>query len=238
MLLVIITCFIFIRTTWSSPTSNSNPELNNLTSPYTLTIYQPGDCTWNGQKVENVGLMLQPHAVNATSYCELTGSNAVLCPNGMCIHDQSQQALTDTQTATETVFTNLYLQPLSEVPGAQDLFVTINGHISITQAHNHEFAPGVFHDVGWAWTPLPVDQSPLKDCPPPPSHGAAEYYNCDPPTGYFTFKAPNATKGGIEICDDDAMLYAITPESRSDGCFEVVGLGTHPFSGEVVWAYN
>jgi len=140
--------------------------------------------------------------------------------------------------ATETVFTNDYLQPLSEVPGGQDLFVTIGGHISITPAHNHEFEPDVFHDgVGWTWIPLPINQEPLKNCPPPPSHGPAVDYNCDLPSGYFTFLAPNATEGGIAICDDDAMLYATTPESPRDGCVKVVGLGTHPYSSEVVWEY-
>jgi len=72
-------------------------------------------------------------------------------------------------------------------------------------------------------------------------------YNCNPPTGYWNFKAPGATKGGIVICPDTSpnsgmhgVLYAITPEFGRMDCVELMGLGTHLYSGvsPPVWAYS
>lgn len=78
----ILTCFIFVFIRAALSISTANPKLNNLTSPYTLTAYQPDSYQWNGQKIENVGLKLQLFAANTTSYCPFTGNQSTSCPNG------------------------------------------------------------------------------------------------------------------------------------------------------------
>jgi len=68
-------------------------------------------------------------------------------------------------------------------------------------------------------------------------------YKCEPPAGYWNFKAPNATVGGVVACDGGdgkkSALYAVTPAFNKTNCVELKGLGTHPYAGVVppVWAY-
>jgi hypothetical protein len=51
------------------------PALNNLSSPYTLTAYAPGDPIHNGLKVNNLNLF----QAKVAQYCP---SEVTVCPNG------------------------------------------------------------------------------------------------------------------------------------------------------------
>jgi hypothetical protein len=127
------------------------------------------------------------------------------------------------------------------VPGGQDTYVNVDGLVAITVQHEHEIPPGAYWEYeGWTWTGLPVDQPPfLHGCPQNNS-----MYNCSSPTGYWNFKAPNATVGGVKVCpneyDNTTMsIYAVTPAFNRTGCVDLMGLGIHPYSGvnPPVWAY-
>ena len=123
--------------------------------------------------------------------------------------------------------------------------MNVDGLIAITVQHSHSIPPGAYWEYeGWTWHALPVTPTPKQkadfaDCP----RSNAEY-NCDIPTGYWTFQAPNATVGGVVACQDDgdtkpATLYAITPEFNRTGCVQLKGLGTHLYTGPnpPVWSY-
>lgn len=110
--------------------------------------------------------------------------------------------------------------------------------MAITVQHSHSFPPGSFPEYeGWTWNALPVQQRPLKDCPI-----FSDLYNCNPPTGYWTFQVPNATVGGVKACESNGSvhIYAVTPNFNQTGCVTLEGLGTHPYSGPnpPVWAYD
>jgi hypothetical protein len=69
-------------------------------------------------------------------------------------------------------------------------------------------------------------------------------YNCEPPTGYWNFRAPNATVGGVVACEasqggEKSVLYAVTPAFNRTDCVVLEGLGTHTYTGvdPPVWAY-
>lgn len=71
-------CFVFFKTISGAPES-CGPQLNNLTSPFTVTAYAPDNTKYNGLKIENWNVF---QAVVA-SYCPFLGtSQANLCPNG------------------------------------------------------------------------------------------------------------------------------------------------------------
>jgi hypothetical protein len=50
----------------------------SLKSPYTITVYAPGDYEYNGAKINNFNVF----QTKVASYCPLTGSQASSCPNG------------------------------------------------------------------------------------------------------------------------------------------------------------
>jgi hypothetical protein len=60
--------------------------------------------------------------------------------------------------------------------------------------------------------------------------------------GYFTFQVPNATVGGVRLCNNpyDATVqsvWAVTPNFNGTNCTDIDGLATHEYTGEPVWAY-
>jgi hypothetical protein len=129
------------------------------------------------------------------------------------------------------------------VPGGQDTYVNVDGSISVTVQHSHSFPPGSWPEYyGWTWTPLSANddsEDVMDDC-----LEGNDRYNCDAPDGFLTFKAPNATLGGVMVCDnkfssDLQSIWAVTPEFNGTGCFEIVGLGTHNYTGPnpPVWSY-
>lgn len=85
-----------------------------------------------------------------------------------------------------------------------------------------------------------MNQPPFQpDCPQDNS-----MYNCSSPTGYWTFKAPNVTVGGVKACpyeynSSDWSVYAVTPAFNRTDCVDLLGIGTHPYSGvnPPVWSY-
>lgn len=52
--------------------------LNNLSSPYTLTAFHPGNSSLNGLKVNNLNLF----QAAVYQYCPFIGNQSNLCPNG------------------------------------------------------------------------------------------------------------------------------------------------------------
>jgi len=144
---------------------------------------------------------------------------------------------------TELAFSST-LYPYSIVPGGQDTYVQSDGLIQITVQHSHSFPPGSYPEyIGWTWTALPKEDHGKwcagggKHCP---MHDPL--YNCDPPSGYFNFMAPNATKGGVMACPSpfDAsatVIYAVTPGFVRTDCVSLDGLATHNYTGQPVWAY-
>ncbi|OCK77785.1 hypothetical protein K432DRAFT_407011 [Lepidopterella palustris CBS 459.81] len=196
--------------------------LNALASPYTLTAYLPGNAKYDGLKAQ-YGEALNLFQEKVAQYCPLKPQSS--CPNG-----------------TDTVFAGS-LYPLSEVPGGQDLYVSATGSILITVQHSHSIPPGSYWEYqGWSWTALPAK---TPHCSTYPRYNPL--YNCDPPTGYFTFRAPDAptgSKGGVMACSNEynanvTSLYAVTPSFNRTGCVELVGLGTHNYIGvsPPVWSY-
>ncbi|KAF2431012.1 hypothetical protein EJ08DRAFT_207871 [Tothia fuscella] len=198
--------------------NHSLPELNNLSSLYTLTAYTLNDCTHNGLKVNNLNLF----QAKVGQYCPFTGNQSYFCPNG-----------------TDMAFGGT-LTPIVLVPGGQDLYVNVDGTIAITVQHSHSIPPGAWWNYyGWTWTALPVIQSPLHDCPLNNPE-----YNCEPPTGFWNFQAPNAMVGGVKACPNKyqpsvTSLYAVTPDFNRTDCIGLAGLGTHNYTGPSppVWAY-
>ncbi|KAF2104248.1 hypothetical protein NA57DRAFT_70464 [Rhizodiscina lignyota] len=203
----------------------SRAQNNTLSNQYTLTAYASHNTTLNGLKI-NWGGALNLFQANVSTYCPFVGNQSSLCPNG-----------------TDTVFVGT-LYPDSEVPGGQDLYVNVDGLISITVQHSHSFPPGSWPEYyGWTWTPLlkPTGQT-AKQLPGCPRNN--DLYNCDIPSGYFDFKAPNATRGGVMACPNEyntnvTSVYAVTPEFNRTGCVELVGMGTHNYTGPTppVWSY-
>jgi len=202
----------------ASHPQDPNIVFNNLTSPYTLSVYAPGNTLYNGAKANDFYVF----EVNVSSYCPFTGDQASQCPNG------TQQAFFATLT------------PDCEVPGGQDLYVNVDGSIAITVQHSHSFPPGSWPEYyGWTWTALPVDNESLPGCP-----AGNDSYVCDAPTGFFSFQAPDATVGGIKLCPNQyyptqLSVWAVTPEFNQTQCVDVLGLGTHTYAGPnpPVWAY-
>lgn len=125
----------------------------------------------------------------------------------------------------------------SMVPGGQDLYVREDGFVTITVQHSHSIPPTAYaYGIGWTWIDLPSDLPPIQDCP------ADNLHNCEAPRGYFTFRAPNATVGGVVACTGPfgaTSIYAVTPNFNETGCRELTGLGTHEYTGPSppVWAY-
>ncbi|OCK84627.1 hypothetical protein K432DRAFT_106049 [Lepidopterella palustris CBS 459.81] len=200
------------------------PELQTLSNFYTLTVYKPHDRKLNALKVEENYGGFGIYQASTASYCpEQVGA----CPNG-----------------TELAFDGGTLYPYSIVPGGQDSYVESDGLIQITVQHSHSFPPGSYPEYeGWTWTAFPVfdnhnwwhnhgNRCP-KDNP---------IYNCDPPSGFFDFKAPNATVGGVMACPSTynssaTVIYAVTPDFKRTDCVKLDGLATHNYTGEPVWAY-
>lgn len=126
------------------------------------------------------------------------------------------------------------------MPGGQDTYVNVDGLVEITVQHEHDIPPGAFEYIGWTWRGLPVDQPAYQpDCPRNNS-----MYNCRSPTGVWTFRAPNATVGGVKACPNEfdnttVSIYAVTPAFNRTDCVDLWGIGTHPYDGVLppVWAY-
>jgi hypothetical protein len=123
-------------------------------------------------------------------------------------------------------------QQISAVAGGQTLYVAEDGEMKITLPHSHSFpqraTPGWY---GWTWYPLPVKQPGLVNCP-----SNDPMYNCQLPTGFWDFQAPNATKGGVTACGrldlkDAIGLYAVTDSFNRTDCVHLTGLGTHNYTG-------
>jgi hypothetical protein len=198
---------------------STKPETANGTLPaqYTLTAYLPDNEAINGLKV-NSGGGLNIHQAVVASYCPVIDNSSAHCPNG-----------------TDTVFVG-YLAPIELVPGGQDLYVAANGLIQITVQHSHFIPSDAYaYGIGWQWTALPLPRSKhhkVRHCPRDNPE-----YNCDPPTGYFTFIAPGATVGGVVACEN--KLWAVTPAFNQTGCTVLKGLGTHNYTGisPPVWSY-
>ncbi|KAF2088056.1 hypothetical protein K490DRAFT_65337 [Saccharata proteae CBS 121410] len=193
---------------------------NTLTAPYSLSAYAPGNAHYNGGKMQGAGGLFLSHP---SQYCPT--NVAPNCPNG-----------TDSSWAAS-------LYPITEVPGGQDLYVNKDGSIGITVQHSHTIPQGAYWEYqGWSWTALPVThQKKMHGCP-----AANNTYNCAPPTGYFTFHAPDAKPGvgGVMACPSlynagATAVYAVTPEFNRTDCVELMGLGTHKYTGQnpPVWAY-
>jgi len=203
-----------------SPPIDVHGPLQTQPSPYTLTAYKPGNKKYNGLRVNN----LQLFKATVSQYCP--SPPVTVCPNG------TQMAWAGTMGV------------LVNVPGGQDLYVNEDGLISITVQHSHTFPPGSFPWYqGWTWTPLPVTSKKwVQDCPI-----GNKQYNCRSPSGYWNFKAPGATTGGIAACSNPydkndkvpKFLYAITPKFSRKGCVKLDGLATHEYHGPnpPVWAY-
>ncbi|KAF2837981.1 hypothetical protein M501DRAFT_995249 [Patellaria atrata CBS 101060] len=208
--------------TYTVPLSIRQDANNTLPNINTVTAYAPGSCLYNGLKVQGGGILAFGERVYG--YCPESVRQQGGCPNG-------------TQTAWYGA-----MRPSSLVPGGQDTFVHADGLISITVQHSHSIP----HDAYWgyqgfAWTALPVNQEPFIDCPTDNPK-----YNCEPPTGFINWRLAtgDSTKGGIMVCENpynsnSTALYAVTPAFNKTGCVELVGLGTHNYTGPVppVWAY-
>ncbi|KAF2663275.1 hypothetical protein BT63DRAFT_123540 [Microthyrium microscopicum] len=192
---------------------------NGLTEPYTITAYDPFNCHLNGGKINNFNLF----QAKVGSYCPFTGNQSSTCPNG-----------------TDMVLAGS-MYPISEVPGGQDVYVDVDGTIAITVQHSHSFPPGSWPEYyGWTWTALPINQAPPIACCP----SGDPRYNCDTPSGFWSFRAPNATKGGVAACQnkyspETTSVFAITPDFNQTKCVPMIGFGTHAYSGPnpPVWAY-
>jgi len=213
----------------TSSTAPSEPSAT-LTSPYTLTAFAPTNQTFNGLKVNNLNLFQE----KVGQYCP--SPPVTVCPNG-----------------TDQVWFGT-LTPSVTVPGGQALYVTSAGRISITVQHSHVIPPDAFWNYqGWTWVPLtPSRPGPDNQYHPtvPGCPSRDPLYNCAAPSGYWTFQAPNATRGGVLACPIETSpgapevqqwaLWARTPAyvERSE-CVELVGLGTQAYAGVVppVWAY-
>lgn len=130
------------------------------------------------------------------------------------------------------------------MPGGQDLYVTHDGDIAITVQHSHYIPSDAYHNYeGWSWNALPTDtySASMPDCPLDDPR-----YNCDTPSGYWTFHAPDAAEdvGGVVACPDpdypeSIQAYAVTPSFNRTDCTPMVGLGTHNYTGvnPPVWSY-
>lgn len=129
------------------------------------------------------------------------------------------------------------------VPGGQDLYVTSDGGIHIIVQHSHSIPPDAYWNYqGWSWTALPVPYESLI----PSCLVDDPRFNCEAPTGYWTFHAPDAPDdvGGVVSCPseynpDSAVAYAVTPKFNRTDCVPMIGLGTHNYTGPnpPVWAY-
>jgi len=212
------------------------PALNNLTGPYTVTAYAPWNCEYNGLKVETWNLFES----KVSSYCPFLGtSEANLCPNGT-------DMVLEGSLYPVSLFRQLFCtspnrnSKVSLVAGGQDTYVNVDGLVAITVQHEHSIPPGAYWEyIGWNWTALPVHQPPVHD-------GSFDnpIYNCEPPTGYWDFKAPGALVGGVKACPNEydnttISIYAVTPAFNRTDCVALKGLGTHPYSGILppVYAY-
>jgi hypothetical protein len=118
------------------------------------------------------------------------------------------------------------------VAGGQDLYVAPDGEIKINQAHSHSFpnkaTPGW---LGWTWYPLPIKQPALTNC-----NATDPLYDCGTPSGYWQFQALNATTGGLAACGglnstSAVSLYAFTDGFNRTDCVNLMGLGTHNYTG-------
>ncbi|KAF2261800.1 hypothetical protein CC78DRAFT_570283 [Lojkania enalia] len=189
---------------------------------HTLTAYVPGDKVYDGLKVEYGGY-LNLFQEKTGQYCPTQVQPN--CPNG-----------------TELVFSGTFY-PSSMVPGGQEFYVSGDGSTHITVQHSHAFPPGSYpYYYGWTWTSFTNRPAPSAACPTDDP-----LYNCDIPTGYFTFKAPDGPEGyegGLKACrnvydESVTSVYAVTPGFNLTGCVKMKGLATHAYSGvnPPVWAY-
>jgi hypothetical protein len=227
---------LFADSTGIGPSCLEGP-FNNLSSIYTLTAYAPRNLLYNGLKVNDLGLF----QATVFQYCPWTGNQSSFCPNG------TDMAFVGTLTPVGFLpLIHLRMSLLTkeqsvEVPGGQDLYVSANGELDITVQHSHSFPPGSYPEyIGWKWYRLPVNQPPVFGCPTDDP-----MYNCEPPTGFFVFRAPSATVSGVVACPQtfgnttSVSLWAVTPQFNRTDCVALEGLGTHPYSGvnPPVWAY-
>jgi hypothetical protein len=122
------------------------------------------------------------------------------------------------------------------------MYANANGLVSITVQHSHSFPSGSYpYYEGWTWTPYQIwpENSLLSQC-----NQSDARYNCDSPTGFWNFKAPDATVGGVRACPNEfssssVSVYAVTPAFNRTDCVVLDGLGTHDYAGPnpPVWAY-
>jgi hypothetical protein len=123
------------------------------------------------------------------------------------------------------------------------MYVNSNGLISITVQHSHFFPSDSYpYYYGWTWKPFqiyPFKPEATANCPKDDPK-----YNCNQPTGFWNFKAPNATVGGLKACPNEfdtesVSVYAVTPAFNRTDCVGLDGLGTHEYTGvnPPVWAY-
>jgi hypothetical protein len=127
------------------------------------------------------------------------------------------------------------------VPGGQHTYVTPKGEFEVTPQHSNAYPKGSYlYGEGWHYHDLDDDaETGLENCP----HDDKRY-NCQKPTGYLTFRAPDAKedqKSGVVLCPrgDEWMVWAVTPKFTKEGCVEVTGLSTHAYQGPnpPVWSY-
>jgi hypothetical protein len=88
LILIAAALLAAVHTTPLSQNEDNYPALNNLTSPYTLTAYNPFDCDYNGALINDFNVF----QTTVSSYCPFSGDQANLCPNG------TQQAFFGTLT--------------------------------------------------------------------------------------------------------------------------------------------
>lgn len=118
----------------------------------------------------------------------------------------------DCPNATEgTVFAGMSALWV-EVPGGQQIYTTPEGELGFTIAHSESVPVGAY--IGYWYNITLVS-------------------DCAPPVELLTFKAPNATEGGVLACPDVStylnstatyQIYALTPAFNQTNCITLDGL--------------
>ncbi|ORY04121.1 hypothetical protein BCR34DRAFT_604972 [Clohesyomyces aquaticus] len=207
------------------------PNLQTLSSHFTLTIFSPQNPTLHDLKVEETYGGFGLYKATCESYCPSQVQQQGGCPNG-----------TELAFGGETLY-----YPYSIVPGGQNTYILSSGLILITVQHSHFIPPDAY--VGdWTWYAFPAleheheHEWKRNDHYPHKCDSSDPVYDCRYPSGIFTFSAPNTTVGGLAACPSQydknvTVVYAVTPDFKGEGCERVFGLATHEYKGEPVWAY-
>lgn len=227
-----------IRGVTARPAPQGGPALQALPNIYSLTAYAPGNKVYDGLKVENL-VLFQSHV---SQYCPtIVQDSASGCPNGTDMAFVSNLTpVSKTHpcyTSSLDSATNITFKSV-EVPGGQNLYVNQDGSLGITTQHEEDDYPaGSYKSYqGWTWTALEFSEPAASQCP-------TEYtaVNCDPPSGYWSFSLPGSPSAGVKACPVNSVvaLYAPTPDFNRTDCVDLVGLGTHNYTGPnpPVWAY-